>query len=123
MLAPRLVAFMRRVFTLALAVKSRVCVGGAGRVAWRSHRVGAPSVRLALLGGRVNCASLVSFRKREAACGLTTRSTRTLLGGASRRPSSRRLAWIVRRLQCPVLATLCSSTFPTALLQRMLGPQ
>src|SRR5438552_959147 len=31
-----------------------------------------------------------------AACGLTSRSTRTLLGGASRRPSSRRLAWFVR---------------------------
>ena len=52
MLAPRLVAFMRRVLALALAVKSRVYVRGAGRIAWRSHQVGEPSVRLALLGGR-----------------------------------------------------------------------
>src|SRR5439155_11805664 len=96
MLAPRLVAFMRRVLALALAVKWRVCVRGAGCVAWRSHQVGEPSVRLALLGGRVNCATLVTFRKWEAACGLTTRSTRTLLSGPSARPSSRRLAWFVR---------------------------
>src|SRR5439155_16377165 len=96
MLAPRLVAFMRRVLALALAVRSRVCACGAGRIAWRSHQVGEPSVRLALLGRRVNCSSLVSLRKWEAACGLTTRSTRTLLGGPSARPSSRRLAWFVR---------------------------
>lgn len=35
--------------------------------------------------------------KARAASGLTSRSTRTLLGGAARRPSSRRLALFVRR--------------------------
>jgi len=60
MLAPRLVAFMRRVLALALAVRSRVCVRGSGRIAWRSHQVGAPSVRLALLGGRARKLRLIA---------------------------------------------------------------
>src|SRR5207253_6380196 len=34
---------------------------------------------------------------RAVTCRLTSRSTRTLLGGPTARPSSRRLAWFVRR--------------------------
>ena len=47
------------------------------------------------LGGAV-CGHARGHQQIEMACGLTSRSTRTLLGGPAARPSSRRLAWFVR---------------------------
>jgi len=65
MLAPPLGAFMRRVPASAPTVRTRVCARGAGRIAWRSHQTGEPSVTVlrCSVGVRVNCAALVPFRK------------------------------------------------------------